>query len=170
RLPPGDGCPRTLRQAVPAVRRKNPAHSLRQQRNQLLRALPNRRKSSCRPQPLAPAALRLATHPGRTRSPKTPLRDPHPLTAQVPHSLLPTMAKLQSYTSNDTRATRPRDVRFLSPEEGLRMKVRFSRLSLPGLSIALSAVLMSARAALAQSTNAPSAALSGLVLFCLLVF
>ncbi|MGA9039124.1 MAG: DUF5684 domain-containing protein [Terriglobales bacterium] len=46
------------------------------------------------------------------------------------------------------------------------MKVRFSPLSLP----VLVAMLMSASAALAQSTSAPSAALSGLVLLCLLVF
>jgi hypothetical protein len=46
------------------------------------------------------------------------------------------------------------------------MKVRFSPLSLP----ALAAMLMSSTAALAQSTNAPSAAMSGLVLLFLLVF
>ena len=49
------------------------------------------------------------------------------------------------------------------------MKVRFSPLSLAGMSIALVAVLMSASVALAQSSDAgPFAALSGgLLLFCL---
>jgi ABC-type Na+ efflux pump permease subunit len=52
------------------------------------------------------------------------------------------------------------------------MKVRFSRLSLLGLSIALVAVLMSTSAALAQSTDAagPFAALTGVMLLFVVVF
>jgi hypothetical protein len=52
--------------------------------------------------------------------------------------------------------------------EGMRMQVRLSRLSLLGLSVA---VLMSARVAVAQSSdNALPAALTGVLLLCLIVF
>ena len=43
RLPPGDGGARPLRQALPGVRRAGAAHRLRRERDQLLRALPDRR-------------------------------------------------------------------------------------------------------------------------------
>ena len=51
----------------------HPAHPLRRQRDQLLPRLPDRRKTSRRPQPLAPARLRLASHPRGTGSPQAPL-------------------------------------------------------------------------------------------------
>ncbi len=51
------------------------------------------------------------------------------------------------------------------------MRVRFSPLSLPGLSIALVAVLISAGAAVAQSSDGgPFAALSGVLLLFVVVF
>ena len=58
------GRSRPLRTALPAVRRKNSAHSLRRQRNELLRALPDRRQSARRPRPVPPTADRT----GRARS------------------------------------------------------------------------------------------------------
>ncbi len=53
RISSRDGRARPLRPALPALRRENPAHPLRRQRNQLLRPLPDRRQSAGRPQPVA---------------------------------------------------------------------------------------------------------------------
>jgi formamidopyrimidine-DNA glycosylase len=52
RLSQGDGSPRPLRRTMSKMRRQSPAHSLRRQRNQLLRPLPDRRQSPGRPQPV----------------------------------------------------------------------------------------------------------------------
>ena len=49
-------------QAVPALRRTGAAHPLRRQRDELLRALSDRRDAARRPQPLAAAESRLAAH------------------------------------------------------------------------------------------------------------
>ncbi len=68
RLPPGDGRPRPLPAAVPALRVTYPAHPLRRQRDQLLPRLPDRRQSPRRPLALPPARRRLATHARRARS------------------------------------------------------------------------------------------------------
>ncbi len=57
----------------PRCGEKSPTHSLRQQRDQLLRPLPNRRKSPRRPQPVPPVAIGLATYPRRARGPEAPL-------------------------------------------------------------------------------------------------
>ena len=62
-----------LRRTVPKMRRQSLADSLCRQRNQLLRALPDRRQSSSRPQPVPAPGIRLAKNPGRTRSTKAPL-------------------------------------------------------------------------------------------------
>ena len=53
----GDGSTRPLQHALPALRRKGAAHSLRRQRNQLLRQMPDRRQGARRPQPLAPSGF-----------------------------------------------------------------------------------------------------------------
>src|SRR5262249_42282653 len=60
RLPRRDGGPRTLRQALPRVRSAGPAHRLRRERNQLLRALPDRRTDPRRPRAVAIAEEELA--------------------------------------------------------------------------------------------------------------
>src|SRR5271163_4283408 len=49
------------------MRREGAANSLRIQRDQLLRTLPDRRKTAGRPRPVAPDAGRLATDAGRAR-------------------------------------------------------------------------------------------------------
>ncbi len=54
-LPSGDGRARSLQSALSAVRREGAAHSLCRQRDQLLRALPDRRQGTCRPQSVAAA-------------------------------------------------------------------------------------------------------------------
>ena len=68
RFPQGHGSAWPLRAALSALRRKDSAHPLRRQRDQLLRALPNRWKSSGRPQPLALDGIGLAAQSGRIGS------------------------------------------------------------------------------------------------------
>ena len=63
-VPPGHGRARPLRQAVPGLRRAGAAHRLRRQRDELLRALPDRRQAARRSRALAAAARRA----GRRRS------------------------------------------------------------------------------------------------------
>ena len=65
RVPRGDGRPRPLRPALSPLRREGPAHPLRIERDELLRSLPDRRQTSRRPRPLAPAASGLAALPRR---------------------------------------------------------------------------------------------------------
>ena len=60
RLPQGNGGPWPLPRTVPALRCAGPAHRLRRERVQLLRALPDRRPAARRPCPLAPAEEGLA--------------------------------------------------------------------------------------------------------------
>ncbi len=60
------GGSRPLWTAVPALRRQGPAYPLRQQRDQLLRAMSDRRPSARRPRLLALASRGLAAHAGRT--------------------------------------------------------------------------------------------------------
>ncbi len=62
-------------QPCPRLRRKNSANSLRGQRNELLRGLPDRWKSSGGPRPVAPVGIGLAAHSRRTRSAQTPLNE-----------------------------------------------------------------------------------------------
>jgi len=64
----GDGCPRTLRRALPALRRKGSANSLRRQGNKLLCPLPDWGKSARRSRAIPLVRVRLATHSGRTGS------------------------------------------------------------------------------------------------------
>ena len=68
RVSPRDGRPRPLSPAMPAMRHQGPAHPLRQQRNQLLREVPDGRPPARRPRALAPDARGLAAHRRRTRS------------------------------------------------------------------------------------------------------
>src|SRR5258707_15444139 len=60
------GGARPLRQALPGVRRAGAAHRLRRERNELLRALSDRRQDPCRPRTLAAAQEELAALAGRT--------------------------------------------------------------------------------------------------------
>ena len=69
----GHGSSRPLRRTLPAMRRKDSAHSLRGQRDELLRALSDWRKSSGRPRPVAAVGIGLAAHARRTRGPHAPL-------------------------------------------------------------------------------------------------
>ena len=69
----GHGSSRPLSKTLPAMWRKNPAYSLRRQRDELLRALSDRRKSSSGPRPLAAIGFGLASHARRTRGPHAPL-------------------------------------------------------------------------------------------------
>jgi hypothetical protein len=66
-LSQGDGCPRTLRRALPALRRKGSANSVRRQGNKLLRPLPDWGKSTRRSRPIPLVGNGLAAHSGRTR-------------------------------------------------------------------------------------------------------
>ena len=52
---PGDGCSRKVWRALSALRGKDPAHSLRRQRDKLLREMSDGRKAARGPQPLATA-------------------------------------------------------------------------------------------------------------------
>ena len=60
RVPAGDGGARPIRAAVPRLRRAGPAHRLRGERMQLLRALPDRRGRPRGPRALAAPAQELA--------------------------------------------------------------------------------------------------------------
>ena len=60
RLPQGHGRAWPLRQALPGLRHRHPAHSLRRKRNELLPALPDRRQAARRPLAFAAAQGRLA--------------------------------------------------------------------------------------------------------------
>src|SRR5256885_7242463 len=55
RSPRGHGSAWPIQRTVPSMRRKDPAHPLCRQRNQLLRDLPDRRKTSGRSRTLAAA-------------------------------------------------------------------------------------------------------------------
>ena len=70
---PDMGRPRTLRRAVPGLRRPGPAYRPRRSRDQLLRALPDRRQALGRPRAVAPAEEGLAPYPRRAGEP-TPFR------------------------------------------------------------------------------------------------
>ena len=61
---PGDGGAWAVQFAVSALRREGAADSLRRQRDQLLREVPDRRKGAGRPQPFAAAGVGLAADPG----------------------------------------------------------------------------------------------------------
>src|SRR5260370_14070273 len=65
RVPGRHGRAWPLQSTLPPMRRKDPAHPLRRQRNQLLRELPDRRKTAGRSLPLAPPPPGLAPNPGR---------------------------------------------------------------------------------------------------------
>src|SRR6266481_9684895 len=74
RVSKGNGRSRALWTALPKVRRKDSAHSLRGQRNELLCPMPNWRKGSCGPRFVPAVRSGLAAHPRRTRSPQAPLK------------------------------------------------------------------------------------------------
>src|SRR5262249_19779903 len=60
RVPQGDGGARQVQAAVPGVRRAGPAHRVRRQRDELLRALPDRRPAAGGSRAVAAAQGRLA--------------------------------------------------------------------------------------------------------------
>jgi formamidopyrimidine-DNA glycosylase len=66
RLSSRDGCARTLRTTVSGLRHARAAHPLRRQRDELLRALPNRRKASRRPRTFEIAQAGLAAQHRRS--------------------------------------------------------------------------------------------------------
>src|SRR2546429_3505398 len=67
RLPRGNGGARQVRQALPGVRRAGAAHRVCGERDQLLRALPDRRQDPRRPRAVAPAQEELAALDRRAR-------------------------------------------------------------------------------------------------------
>src|SRR6266849_1905073 len=64
RISRGHGGARPLWQALPGLRRAGAAHRVRRERNQLLRALPDRRQDPRRSRPIAAAQEELAALPG----------------------------------------------------------------------------------------------------------
>ena len=78
RVSQGHGGSRTLWRTLPEVWRKDPADSLRGQRNELLRPVPDRRKSPRRSEFVSALALRLAAYSGRTRSSQASLKAGNP--------------------------------------------------------------------------------------------
>jgi len=67
-VPHRHGGARSLRAAVPGMRSAGAAHPLRRQRDQLLRALPDRRPAAGRPRAVAPAEAGLAAQHRRARA------------------------------------------------------------------------------------------------------
>src|SRR3981189_1281928 len=70
----GDGGSRTLWKAMLEVWRKDSANSLRRQRNELLCAMPDWPKGSCRSRLVPAVGIGLASHTRRTRGPQASLQ------------------------------------------------------------------------------------------------